>query len=117
MGELLHFYAASDVAFVGGSLEKIGGHNVLEPAALSRPVVFGPHTFNFEDICQRLIDCGGAVRVEDEEQLESVLRKQFSEPDLRDRMGRAGFDLVRSGQGALDQTMEIVDRLITATTD
>ncbi len=59
MGELARYYAACDVAFVGGSLDKIGGHNVLEPAALCKPVIVGPHTFNFEDITRQLIDQQG----------------------------------------------------------
>ncbi len=65
MGQLMPFFAASDVAFVGGSLVPIGGHNLLEPAALSVPVLVGPHTFNFEEITRSLIEQGGAERVPD----------------------------------------------------
>jgi 3-deoxy-D-manno-octulosonic-acid transferase len=117
MGELLRFYATCDAAFVGGSLDAIGGHNVLEPAALSKPVVVGPHTFNFQDITQQLIDNGAAVRVQDSSELEKAIKELFSEPDLRDRMGRAGLDLVKSGQGALERTLEITQRLLTRVAD
>jgi len=117
MGELQRFYSACDLAFVGGSFEAIGGHNVLEPAALAKPVLVGPHTFNFQDITRQLIDCNAAIRVQDAEELESVLRKLFSEPDLRDRMGQAGYALVKSGQGALKRTLDIVDGLITPKAD
>jgi len=117
MGELLHFYAAGDVAFVGGSLEPIGGHNVLEPAALSKPVLFGPYTANFADITRQLLESEAAFRVADAEQLEAAVRRLFSAPDLRDRMGRAGFELVRSGRGAVARTLEMIENQLTAGAD
>jgi 3-deoxy-D-manno-octulosonic-acid transferase len=117
MGELLRFYAAGDVAFVGGSIEPIGGHNVLEPAALARPVLFGPHTANFADITEQLLACDAAFRVADADQLEAAVRRLFSGPELRDRMGRAGFELVRSGQGAVARTLEMVEAQLTAGAD
>ncbi|NNJ66109.1 MAG: 3-deoxy-D-manno-octulosonic acid transferase [Xanthomonadales bacterium] len=113
MGELLNFYAACDVAFVGGSFEPIGGHNVLEPAALAKPVLVGPHTFNFQDITEQLIDCGAAQRADDAAALESALVGLFGDPERRDRMGRAGQALVKSGQGALDRTLEEVVAVLT----
>jgi len=117
MGELLRYYAACDVAFVGGSLDTTGGQNVLEPAALCKPVLVGPHTFNFEEITRQLIDCQAAFRIQNAAELEAIVRRLFNEPELRDRMGQAGFKLVRSGQGALDRTLEIVDSLLTRATD
>jgi 3-deoxy-D-manno-octulosonic-acid transferase len=117
MGELLLFYATCDVAFVGGSLEAVGGHNVLEPAALSKPVLIGPHTFNFADITQQLVDQGAAVRVSDSGELEAAVRRLFGDSDLRDRMGRAGHRLVRSGQGAVARTLEIIESLLRAEGD
>lgn len=116
MGELLRYYAACDVAFVGGSLAGTGGHNVLEPAALSKPVLVGPHTFNFKDITQQLIDCQGALRIRDAAELERAVSRLFSAPELRDRMGRAGHGLVQSGQGALSRTLEMIDGLVTPAT-
>jgi 3-deoxy-D-manno-octulosonic-acid transferase len=111
MGELLRYYAACDVAFVGGSLASIGGHNALEPAALAKPVLLGPHTFNFEDITDQLLNAGAAIRVTDARDLEQATVRLFSQPDLRDQMGQAGLELVRSGQGALQKTLEIVQKL------
>ena len=116
MGELLQFYAACDVAFVGGSLDRIGGHNVLEPAALSRPVLVGPHTFNFEGITEQLVAAGAAVRVANALELEEEAARLFSRPELRDQMGLTGLSLVKSGQGALQRTLEIVEELITPAT-
>jgi 3-deoxy-D-manno-octulosonic-acid transferase len=117
MGELQRFYAACDVAFVGGSLDRIGGHNVLEPAALAKPVLIGPHTFNFEDICSQLVAAQAAIRVSNAEELEAAANRLFTNPELRDQMGRAGLNLVRSGQGALERTLKIVNELLTAATD
>jgi 3-deoxy-D-manno-octulosonic-acid transferase len=113
MGELLPYYAACDVAFVGGSLEAIGGHNALEPAALAKPVLLGPHTFNFEDITNQLLSTGAAIRVNNARDLEEASARLFRQPDLRDQIGRAGLELVKSGQGALERTLEIVEGLIT----
>ncbi len=112
MGELLRYYAACDVAFVGGSLEAIGGHNALEPAALAKPVLLGPHTFNFTDITDQLLDTGAAFRVHNARDLEKATARLFGQQDLRDQMGRAGLELVKSGQGALGRTLEIVQKLI-----
>lgn len=116
MGELLRYYAACDVAFVGGSLERIGGHNVLEPAALAKPVVFGPYTANFAEITERLLDCGAASRVADALELASTLRELFSQPEKRDRMGRAGFELVRNGQGAVGRTLDLIESVLNRAT-
>jgi len=117
VGELLRYYAASDVAFVGGSIDTTGGQNVLEPAALCKPVLVGPHTFNFEEITQQLIDRQAAFRIHNAVELEAAIRRLFNDPELRDRMGREGLKLVKSGQGALDRTLEIVDSLLTRAID
>lgn len=116
MGELLRYYAACDVAFVGGSIEPVGGQNVLEPAGLGKPVIVGPHTFNFEEITQRLIESGAALRIRNSTELEDAVLRLFRDANLRDRMGRSGAELVRSGQGALAHTLRLVEELITPTT-
>jgi 3-deoxy-D-manno-octulosonic-acid transferase len=112
MGELMQFYVAADVAFVGGSLVPIGGHNVLEPAALSRPVVVGPHTFNFEEATLTLIEAGGARRVAGPAQLGREVLDLLRDADRRQRMGgiaRAVFD---SERGAVGRIMELIDSLL-----
>ena len=110
MGELLRYYAACDVAFVGGSLATVGGHNALEPAALAKPVLFGPHTFNFEDITTQLLNAGAAIRVSSARDLEQAAIRLFTQPDLRDQMGQAGLELVKKGQGALEKTLKMVQK-------
>lgn len=108
LGELLLFYAVSDVAFVGGSLVPVGGHNMLEPAALGVPVVFGPHLFNFSDISRRLLESGAARRVEDSAQLASVVGELLGDAALRAEMGEAGRQLVADNRGALARLLGLL---------
>ncbi len=114
MGVLMQYYAACDVAFVGGSMTTIGGQNMLEPAAMGKPVVVGPHTFNFSDIMRQLVEAQGALQVQDAAELEAAVRRLFGEPRLRDRMGHAGRNLVNSGKGALQRTLDLISSLLTA---
>src|SRR5690606_28777074 len=74
MGELLFLYGLADLAFVGGSLVPNGGHNLLEPVALGKPVLSGPHLFNFQEISERLRDAGDLLEVADADALAAVLR-------------------------------------------
>ena len=115
LGELLRFYATTDVAFVGGSLVPIGGHNILEPAALAVPVVVGPKTFNFADITASLLDSGAAVRIDDGEALGSVIIRLLADPELRLRTGRAAKRAFEREQGGVIRTVAIVDRELEKT--
>jgi 3-deoxy-D-manno-octulosonic-acid transferase len=112
MGELLRFYAACDVAFVGGSLANTGGHNVLEPAALGRPVLVGPNTFNFAEVTDGLVAAGGALRVTGVESLQQSVKDLLRDSARRQRMGQAGQAFVARQQGALARSLELADRLI-----
>jgi 3-deoxy-D-manno-octulosonic-acid transferase len=109
MGQLMPFFAAAEVAFVGGSLMPIGGHNVLEPAALSTPVLVGPHTFNFEEITLSLLEHGGAARVADQQQLERAVLQLLRNRGERDRMGRAAQQVFVGEQGAVQRIMRLID--------
>jgi 3-deoxy-D-manno-octulosonic-acid transferase len=106
LGELMRFYAAADLAFVGGSLADIGGHNMLEPASLSVPVIVGPYTQNFEEIANRLIDDDAAVRVRSGEELADVLSRLLTDPARRQRMGESGKRVFASERGALDRLLQ-----------
>lgn len=112
MGELMPFYAAADLAFVGGSLVPIGGHNVLEPAALARPVLVGPHTFNFEEITLTLIGEGGAQRVTHAQQLGRDVLDLLRDAGLRERMGGRARHVFDSERGAVGRVMTLIDRLL-----
>jgi 3-deoxy-D-manno-octulosonic-acid transferase len=112
MGELMMFYAASDVAFVAGSLVPIGGHNLLEPASIGRPVLTGPHNFNGEEIAQLLMDAGAAFVVADTGQLAHAVTGLLGDPDLRSVMGAAGRAVLDANRGALDRLLTLVDPLL-----
>lgn len=112
LGELPVFYAAADVAFVGGSLVPVGGHNLLEPAALALPVLTGPYTFNAEEIAALLIEQGAARVVRNHTELAAALLRYFRDPALRERDGNAGLETVRANRGALERLIELVDPLI-----
>ncbi len=112
IGELLLFYGASDVAFVGGSLVPVGGHNPLEPAALGVPIVMGPHLFNFAEIGARLCSVGGARIVHSARELADAVIQLLQDRDGRQRMGQQGRRFVEQNRGALEQVLRVIDRLI-----
>lgn len=109
MGELMPFYASADLAFVGGSLVPIGGHNVLEPAALSRPVVVGPHTFNFEDITEILVREGGAELVAHADRLGATVLRLLRDRPALERMGECAREVFESQRGAVQRVMGLID--------
>ena len=108
MGELPLFYAAADVAFVGGTLVERGGHNVLEPAALGLPVLFGPHVFNFAEISRRLEEAGGAKTVGDSAGLGAAVIEYLNDADLRHTTGAKGRAFVESNRGAGDRVAAMI---------
>ena len=112
MGELPLLYAASDVAFVGGSLAASGGHNPLEPAALGIPVVTGPHVSNFTEIYGLLVDAGAAERVADTDELLQVVSRWLGDANERHRVGQLGREVVEKNRGALQAVIAIIDRYL-----
>jgi 3-deoxy-D-manno-octulosonic-acid transferase len=112
LGELMSFYAASDVAFVGGSLQEVGGHNLLEPAALGVPALVGPHTYNFQEITDLLLATGAAQRVEDAASLGKKLGQLLRHPGERERRGEAGRLRIAAERGALARTLELIDQCL-----
>ncbi len=108
LGELMAFYACARVAFVGGSLQPIGGHNLLEPAAMGVAAITGPHLHNFAEISRRM-DEAGALRICADAQAVGATVEQLLENDAeRERMIEAGRALVASGRGALERTLELI---------
>ncbi len=110
MGEMFTLLAAADLAFVGGSLVAVGGHNVLEPAALGLPVLFGPHMHNFESARDLLLECRAAVQVENGAALVSELAQLLGDPQRRAEMGDAGRHAVEGNRGALSRLLAIIDK-------
>lgn len=112
MGELPIFLAAADAAFVGGSLVPVGGHNVLEPAALGVPVAFGPHMFNFAQISGMLLAAGAAVQVDGADRLGETMQGWLGNASLRARVGENGRRVVEANRGALERVLGLVDDLL-----
>lgn len=107
-GELRAFYARADVVFVGKSLLAKGGQNPIEPAALGKPVLFGPHMDNFPDIARRFRDSGAAQEVQDEAALEAAVDALLSDREAARAMGARAKEIVEESQGALKRTVEMV---------
>lgn len=112
LGELIRFYACADVAFVGGSLQPVGGHNLLEPAAVGTAIVTGPHLHNFAEI-HRLFTEAGALKIGyDAGGIGRALGDLLDTPAERARMVEAGLELVESGRGALAATMALIEPVL-----
>lgn len=112
MGELQRLYAAADVAFIGGSLVRRGGQNVLEACAVSVPVVFGPHMFHFEEISRMALERGAGRRVADVAGLAEAVQAYLEDPDARRAAGEAAHSLVRDNRGALEKTLALVENAL-----
>jgi 3-deoxy-D-manno-octulosonic-acid transferase len=112
LGELLTFYAAADVAFVGGSLVPIGGHNLLEPASLGLPVLAGPNNFNSADIARLLVECGAVRIVHDAPEIAAIVGDLLADPAARSNMGARGRRAVEENRGAVKRLMEFLEPLL-----
>lgn len=111
MGELLLFYAASDVAFIGGSLAPLGGQNLLEASALGVPVVFGPHMFNFREVSRMALERGAGRQVTSTTELAETVAQFLKDTDARRVAGEAGCQMVADNRGALTKTLTMVKRI------
>jgi len=112
MGELPLFISTSDVVFMGGSLVPTGGHNLLEPAAAGKPVVFGPHMFNFADISRMVLERGAGTQVASSDELASVIDLYISNSAARFAAGEAGKVLVEQNRGALEKNLDLVKSIL-----
>jgi 3-deoxy-D-manno-octulosonic-acid transferase len=112
MGEVPLFYAASDIAFVGGSLVPIGGHNLLEPAALGLPLVSGPHVYNAQDISDMFIELGACHIAEDSTQLVAAVDELLANPEAAAEQGGRGLEIVQRNRGALARLLKLLGPLI-----
>lgn len=108
LGELTRFYACADVAFVGGSLQPIGGHNLLEPAAVGTAMVTGPHLHNFSDIAARLRQAGALRIGESVEAVTADIEALLADPTQRRTMAQAASALLEEGRGALRRTLDTI---------
>lgn len=112
MGELPLFYAASDVAFVGGTLVPVGGHNLLEPAALGLPVITGTHLFNTEDIANMFATIGASITVDSSDALAAAISRLLGNPDEAEAIGSKGRDIVSNNRGSLKKLLVLLEPLV-----
>lgn len=108
MGEMFAYYAACDIAFIGGSLLPLGGQNLLEACAVGRPVIVGAHTFNFEDATRGAIEAGAAIRVSDAQELAGTVGRLLGDADLRHAMSEAGKRFTDAHRGATEKTLALL---------
>jgi 3-deoxy-D-manno-octulosonic-acid transferase len=109
LGELSMLYGAADVAFVGGSLVPIGGHNLLEPAAVGIPVLTGPSHSNGKEVALMLLQRGAVLEVEDAAQLERVLLRLLADAPERERIGTLAKDLIAVNRGSVNRLLYLVE--------
>jgi 3-deoxy-D-manno-octulosonic-acid transferase len=112
MGEMTAYYAAADVAFVGGSLLPYGAQNLIEACAMGTPVLIGPSTFNFAQAAAEAIAAGAAIQVADADALVREAARLLGDTGVRKRMGDAGRRFCEAHRGATGRTMAIVGRLM-----
>jgi 3-deoxy-D-manno-octulosonic-acid transferase len=112
MGEVPLFYAASDIAFVGGSLIPIGGHNLLEPAAQGLPIITGPHLFNAQEIAEDFIEVGACEVVADSDELAMSVTKLIESPAEAEKMGRKGLTVLEQNRGSLQRLLVLLEPLL-----
>ncbi len=112
IGELARVYALASVTFVGGSLVKIGGHNIIEPASMGKPVLFGPHMHHFEDIKETFLAENAAVRVTDETDLARVISSMLEKPSRARTLGEAAKRVVEANRGATDRYLNALEKYL-----
>lgn len=112
IGQLIYFYGIADIVFVGGSLIKKGGHNILEPAYLSKPVLFGPYMYNFKDIAELFVESKAGAEVEDSQDLRRNIAMLLDNRDKITQLGRLAKNLVLQNQGATGRCLEDIRKFI-----
>jgi 3-deoxy-D-manno-octulosonic-acid transferase len=114
LGELAQLYQVATVVFVGGSLADHGGHNILEPAVYGKPVIFGPHMQNFNEIAEAFLSNGAAIQVRSDQELDDTILALVRDPVQRARLGAAARALVEANRGAKGKTLAVIGDLLPA---
>jgi len=112
MGDLTKFYSLAAVVFVGRSLVPMGGSDMMESAALGKCTIFGPHTFNFKQTVKALLAGGGAIEVNDADELFKVLEKSLADTTYARQIGTNGRKVIKQNQGATDRTVKAITSLL-----
>jgi len=111
IGELMNYYSAADIVFVGGSLVKRGGHNIIEPASLKKPVIFGPHMFNFRGICELFLANQAASMVRDSQELADKIKELLSSSLLVEGLVERACELIVKNRGATVRNIQIIKQI------
>jgi 3-deoxy-D-manno-octulosonic-acid transferase len=114
MGEMFAYYAAADIAFVGGSLLPFGGQNLIEACAVGTPVLIGPHTYNFTLAAEEAVKAGAAKRVADATELAHVLQELLQHAPQRQAMRQAGLAFNQQHAGATNRLLKLIEKFIPA---
>ena len=112
MGEMMSYFEVSDIVFMGGSLNDTGGHNMLEPAALSKPIIFGPNVFNFAEISSNLLNKKAGIQVQDSKQLFTEIMQLLNNPEQLESLGANAKQYFDSQQGAVKRIAKIAMDII-----
>jgi len=111
VGQLMPFYAIADIVFVGGSLVRKGGHNILEPAALGKPVLFGRHMFNFRDIADMFLEHEAAVCVSDAEDLRAKIKDLLEDASKLQSLSHRALVLLTANKGATQKNLQLINQI------
>lgn len=111
MGEMFAYYAASDIAFIGGSLLPFGGQNLIEACAVGTPVLIGPHTYNFAEATRLAVEAKAAVQVQNVDELLDVLQRLLEQPEALREMRQQCAGFVEANRGATEKSLQIVKRV------
>lgn len=112
MGEMFTYYAACDVAFIGGSLLPLGGQNLIEASAMGKPVLIGPFTFNFSDATDSAVQAGAAIRVHNSQELAEKLSDLMNNVEARKAMSDAALSFSKSASGATQRLIELIAKYL-----
>jgi len=111
IGQLMHYYAIADIVFVGGSLVKKGGHNILEPASLGKPILFGPHMFNFRDIAELFLKNQAAILVHNPEELKEKIKDLLINAEKTRKFSQRALELILENRGATQRDLKLIRNL------
>jgi len=114
MGEMFAYYAACDLALIGGSLLPFGGQNLIEACSVGKPVLIGPHTYNFAQASEQAVSEGAALRLASAAELPELLQRLFAHPEDMERMAQAGTRFVAAHRGATEVALRIVRQHLAA---
>ncbi|WP_047534991.1 lipid IV(A) 3-deoxy-D-manno-octulosonic acid transferase [Methylotenera sp. N17] len=115
MGELYTYYAASDFAFIGGSLLKYGGQNLIEAASMGKPILIGKYTYNFAEATKGAVQSGAATQVRDVDNLRAKIQFLIDNPSKREKMGLAALDFSKASTGTTVRMMHLIGQYLQST--